>query len=170
MRSIISRECLNNHMTNKIMTFLFISLASSSVFGALSGSVLFKGQVTRLVSLTVAAEASASSLDLSASKINLKVATINERSNSKTGYKMTIASANLGKLKRADGPELFTYSMKLGGSTVNLGQVAGATFIRNSTRPINRNRNLTISYIGKNPETMIEGAYADTLTITIAAR
>ncbi|MBP9681973.1 MAG: hypothetical protein KBD76_11250 [Bacteriovorax sp.] len=157
-------------MIKRLIIFFCLFLVSSQAFSALSGSALFKGQVTRVVSLVVTAEPIAASLDLTASKSNLLVATINEKSNSKTGYKMTISSANRGKLKRVDGPELFTYTMKLNGSNVNLSQVAGTTFTRSTSRPVNINRNLKMSYVGKLPELMVQGTYADTITITIAAR
>lgn len=97
----------------------------------------------------------------------MKVAVLNEISNSKTGYSISISSTNLGKLKRTNGPEVFAYSMKYNGSNVNLSTASGSVFSRAKARVSNVNGNITISYTGKAPETITEGVYADTITFGI---
>ena len=144
-------------------------LMSTSVFSATTGTLLLQGIVPQKISLIVTPIASASGLDLSASQTDLKVATVNEQSNSKTGYKVTVTSANLSKLKRTDGPEVFAYTMKYNGSAVALTSAAGTTVTSASTNA-NVNKDVSITYAGIAPELMVEGTYNDVVTFTIAAQ
>ena len=91
-------------------------------------------------------------------------------SNSKTGFKVTFTSANRGNLKRISGAEVFPYSMKVDGQDVGLNTATGTTFNIDQTAPMTISRDITISYTGKPVETMLEGTYLDTVTLTIAAR
>lgn len=149
------------------LLFLIFQIVSEA---AVTAPLLIKASVPRRVSINVVSENISSALDLTTTQKNLKVAVVNEKSNSKTGYKVTVTSANLGKLKRSDGAEVFTYTLKLDGSKIALSSASGTTFTRNQTTPINTGRIMTISYAGKSVETMIEGSYSDTVTLNIAAR
>ena len=151
-----------------IILFTFLSRAAFSVE---SGKLLIRGPIERRISLVVTPEAIASALDLTTTQSDLKVATLNERSNSKTGYIVSVTSANLGKMKMLDGAEVFSYTMKLDGAPVGLSTSTGSIFTRSTTAtPVNINRNVTISYNGKAIENMTEGIYSDTVTFNIAAR
>lgn len=149
---------------------VFILLLSHSAYGTISSNLLLKAQVAKKVSLEISPLPIATALDLTTTAVNLLVAKITEHSNSKTGYKLTIISANLGKLKRDNGTELFTYNLKLDGTSLNLSSSAGRTINRSNKKPVSINRNLTISYTGKTAESLIEGTYSDTLTIQIASK
>lgn len=146
-----------------------LALTTTSTFAATSGTLLLQGIVAQKVSVTVTAQSVASALNLSATQSDLKVGSVNEQSNSKTGYKLTISSANLGKLKRTDGSEVFAYSLKYGGSSVALSTAAGTTITNNIGAVVNVNKDLNVSYTGVAAETMVEGTYQDTLTLNIAA-
>jgi hypothetical protein len=150
--------------------FILISsmVLSTTTFAATSGTLLLQGVVAQKLSIAVTPAAAASALDLSTSQTNLTVASVNEKSNSKTGYKVTITSANAGNLKRTDGADVFAYSMKYGGSAVSLSGV-GTTFSQASAASVNVNKDISISYTGVAAESMVEGTYADTLTLNIAA-
>lgn len=152
---------------------LFLATAllalSTSSFAATTGTLLLQGVVAQKISVTVTPAAAASTLDLASNQTDLAVASVNESSNSKTGYKVTITSANLGKLKRTDGPDVFAYSLKYNGSAVSLGTTAGTTITNSSASAVNSNKSVTISYTGAAAETMVEGTYADTVTFSIAA-
>jgi hypothetical protein len=142
---------------------------TSTTFAATSGILVLQGVVAQKLSIAVTPATAASSLDLSTSQTNLTVASINEKSNSKTGYKVTITSANAGNLKRTDGADVFAYTMKYGGTAVGL-TGSGTTFGQStSTGSVNVNKDLAISYTGIAAESMVEGTYADTLTLNIAA-
>jgi len=139
---------------------------STTSFAATSGTLLLRGSVQRVLSISVTADSVAQTLDLSNTKIDLKVATVNEKSNSKAGYKVSISSANLGKLKRTDGDEVFSYTMKYGNQDVNLGS---AQDISNAAGIVNVNKDVSVSYTGIAQDLMVEGTYEDTVTFTIAA-
>lgn len=142
---------------------------STTTFAATSGSLLLQGTVAKKMSLTVSPEAVASTLDLAVSQTDLAVASVNEKSNSKTGYKVTITSANLSQLKRTDGADVFSYTMKYNGSSVSLVDAAGTTISESSASSVNVNKGVSISYTGVAPELMVEGTYDDTVTFSIAA-
>ena len=125
--------------------------------------------VPKKVAITVTPVTVASALDLSTTQADLKVATVNEQSNSKTGYKVTITSANLGKLKRTDGAEVFSYSLKYGGAAVGLSSAGGTVFTNSTAASVNVSKDLAVSYTGVANESMVEGTYADTLTLNIAS-
>jgi uncharacterized membrane protein len=150
--------------------FILIStmVLSTTTFAATSGTLLLQGVVAQKLSIAVTPAAAATALDLSTSQTNLTVASVNEKSNSKTGYKVTITSANAGNLKRTDGADVFAYSMKYGGSAVGLSGV-GTTFSQATSGSVNVNKDISISYTGIAAEAMVEGTYADTLTLNIAA-
>jgi hypothetical protein len=155
-------------MKNVLLTSALMVLTTTS-FAATTGTLLLQGVVAQKISVSVTAAAAASTLDLSTSQTDLAVASVNEASNSKTGYKMTISSANLGKLKRTDGADVFSYSLKYNGSAVGLSTAAGTTITNASAAAVNANKSVTVSYTGVAPESMVEGTYADTVTFTIAA-
>lgn len=154
----------------KIFLALAVLVSFSTVsMAATSGTLLLQGVVAKKIAIVVTSQAVASALDLETSQADLKVASVNEQSNSKTGYKVTITSANLGKLKRTDGAEVFSYSLKYGGSAVGLSTSAGAVFTNSAAASVNTSKDLAITYTGVAAETMVEGTYADTLTLNIAA-
>lgn len=153
----------------KLLAGATILLMTTSSFAATTGTLLLQGLVAQKISVFVTSQAIASTLDLSTSQTDLVVATMNEKSNSKSGYKMTISSVNLSKLKRTDGLEVLSYTMKYNGSAVALSSAAGSTITNSSASSVNINRNVSISYTGISAELMVEGTYADTVTFTIAA-
>ncbi len=151
---------------------LLLALLMSSSFAATNGLLLLQGIVQEELSLTVNAQSVASNLDLETTQTNLLVASVDENSNSNTGYKITISSANNGVLKRSGGSETISYLLKYDGSTVNL---AGS-----STTPVQSKNvgtagvysdssDVNISYTGAANSSRVAGTYTDTLTFEIAA-
>ncbi|MBC7427956.1 MAG: fimbrial protein [Bacteriovorax sp.] len=153
----------------KLIAATVLFALNTSSFAATSGTLLLQGIVAQKVSVAVTPVAVASALDLSTTQADLKVGSVNVQSNSKSGYKLTITSANMGKLKRTDGAEVFAYTLKYGGSAVGLSTASGTVFTDSSASIINVNKDLNVSYTGVAAETMIEGTYQDTLTLNIAA-
>jgi hypothetical protein len=153
-------------MTKVLLGLAILSLTNAT-FAATTGTLLLQGVVAQKISVAVVAEPGASTLDLSTSQTDLAVASVNEVSNAKNGYKMTITSANFGNLKRTDGTDALSYSLKYNGAAVALGSAAGTTITNSSPSAVSTNKSVTISYTGA--ETLVEGTYADTVTFTIAA-
>ncbi len=146
-----------------------LALSTTTSFAATTGTLLLQGVVAQKVSVAVTPATVASALDLSTTQSDLTVGSVNVQSNSKTGYKLTISSANLGKLKRTDGAEVMSYTMKYGATSVGLSSAAGTTFTNSSGSIVNINTALSISYTGVAAESMVEGTYNDTVTLNIAA-
>ena len=154
-------------MKKVLLASLTLMVVSSHALAATTGTLLLKGQVGQVLSISVAAEAIASTLPLDVTQQNTKVATINEKSNSSTGYKVKITSANLGNLKRTSGTELFPYSLKYSGTQVNL--AGSQTFSFPTSATVDVNKDVSVSYTGVPASSMIAGEYVDTVTFEIAA-
>jgi len=154
-------------MKTTLIALTALTLSTTSTFAATSGTLLLKGQVGQVLSILVTPEAIASTLPLNESQVDTKVATVNEISNSSTGYTVTISSANLGNLLRSGGTELFPYSMKYNNEAVNL--AAADVFTNTSAAAVNVNKDVHISYTGVPAGNMIAGEYSDTVTFEIAA-
>ena len=146
-----------------------LALTTSTSFAATTGTLLLQGLVAQKVSVAVTPSSVASALDLTTTQSDLVVGSVNVKSNSKTGYKLTITSANLGKLKRTDGAEVMAYTMKYGSAAVGLSTATGTVFTNSSASIININTDLKVSYTGVAAESMVEGTYNDTVTLNIAA-
>lgn len=155
-------------MKKLLLASTFLALSASS-FAATTGSLLLQGTVAQKISLAVTAASSASTLDLAVSQTDLIVASVNEKSNSKTGYQVTITSNNLSNLKRTDGSEVLAYTMKYNGSAIALTTAAGTTITDSASSSVNADKDVAISYTGVAPELMVEGTYSDTVTFSIAA-
>ncbi len=155
-------------MKKLVLASTLLVLTTTS-FAATNGTLLLQGIVPHKMSLTVTADAGASALDLTTSQTDLSVASVNEQSNSRTGYKVSISSANLGQLKRAGGSDVFSYSLKYNGSAVDLSTASGTTITNSTIAAANVSKAVTVSYTGIASEQMVEGTYADTVTFSIAA-
>lgn len=154
----------------KLLIATTLLTLSTTAFSATTGTLLLQGVVAKKVAIVVTAESVASALNLETTQSDLKVATSNEQSNSKVGYKVTVKSANLGKLKRTDGSEVFAYTLKYGGTAVGLSTAAGSVVTNTSSAAsVNVNKDIAISYTGVAAESMVEGTYSDTLTLDIAS-
>ena len=165
----VRKNISGEHMKNLILASALLALTSGLTQAATTGTLLLQGVVPQKVSIAVTSQAVASALDLSTSQSDLVVASVNEKSNSKTGYKVTITSANLSKLKRTDGADVLGYTMKYNGSALALTSAAGTTLSSSAGTSVNVNKSVAISYTGVAAESMVEGTYADTVTFTIAA-
>jgi hypothetical protein len=154
-------------MKSKALIALAVLSLSASSFAATTGTLLLKGQVGQVLSILVTPEAIASTLPLDISQVDTKVATVNEISNSSTGYRVSISSANLGNLLRTGGTETFAYTMKYNGSSVDL--ASGDSFSSNTAASVNVNKDVQISYTGVPAANMVAGEYEDTVTFEIAA-
>lgn len=150
-----------------LIALVTLATLTTSTFAATSGTLLLKGQVSQVLSILVTPESIAATLPLDISQVDTKVATVNEQSNSNTGYKVTISSSNLGSLKRTNGTQLFPYTLKYAGSAVNL--AAPQVFSNSSAASVNVNKNVTISYTGVPATQMVAGEYSDTVLFEIAA-
>ena len=137
------------------------------------------GRMARLLDVYAAREPGIRYMDLTTSASGRLIATVNERSNSATGYTVTITSANLeADTGGATSPYFvhtsasgtLDYSLTYGGSAV-VGWTSGTATLTDSlgtTAPEWLTKELRISYSGS--VTLPAGDYEDILTITISAK
>lgn len=151
----------------KKLIALTLATLSFSSFAALNDTLVIKGNVPSRVSISVTAESIASNLPLSTTQELTKVATVNERSNSNRGYKVTISSANNGVMVRSGGSETFAYTLTYAGVDLTLSSAVEQD--HPSAAAVNTDKDVEISYIGKPAEEMVEGEYSDTITFAIAS-
>lgn len=144
-----------------------LSLIAMTAQAATTGTLLLKGTVPEMMSITVVPETIAVALPLDITQVDTKVATVTEASNSNTGYKVTITSSNLGNLARTGGSELFPYTMKYGGQSVNL--ASSQVFTNSTISAVNVSKDVQVSYTGVPASNMVAGEYTDTVTFTIEA-
>jgi len=157
-------------MKKLLIAATLLTLTSTS-FADIQGTVLLQSIVPKKISIIVTSQAVASALDLETSQTDLLIAKAIEQSNSSAGYKVTVSSLHLGNLKRGANAEVFSYSLKYGGSLVDLSTAAGSV-VTNTSSPAavqNLSKNLEISYSGVAAEAMVAGTYTDTLTVDIAS-
>lgn len=152
--------------TKKILA-LSALLISSVATAATTGSLILRGNVPDILSIEVNAEAIATTLDLSTTQTDLKVATVQEKSNSETGYTVSISSANNGALVRSGGSESISYTMSYDGASVDLSGVD--TFNNAAAAAVTVNKDVEISYVGQSFDDLVAGDYEDTVTFSIAA-
>lgn len=162
---------------NKISLLLLVATLAIGLSAATTGNLTLTGVVNGVLDITVTPEAAATGLDLVTSQTDLKVATINEKSNKSSGYTVMLESANAKSASSAtptlnsisgNGDSL-SYSLKYNGSAVTFTNgVATVTDSTATTSATGVNKDLLISYVGDN--SLSEGSYEDTLTFTIAAK
>lgn len=144
-----------------------LTLSSVSAFAQSQATLILKGEVNRQLSISILADNLAGNLPLDVSQNGTRVARVQEKSNSKTGYKVSIDSANDGVLKRTSGNQTFPYSLAYNGQTLDLTQVVEVSYPAASA--VTQIRDLNISYTGVPADQMVAGEYTDTITFSISA-
>ncbi|OUR95472.1 hypothetical protein A9Q84_16700 [Halobacteriovorax marinus] len=152
----------------KLITMAAASvLLATPVMAAPQGTLLLQGSIGQVLSLDVSAETGVNDqLDLTTTTTDLKVASVNEVSNSNTGYKIFIRTANGGSLKNGSLDQV-TYTMDYDGAPVTLSindQIA-KTVVNGGV--YNHDSDVEISYNGTPAASLTQGTYSDTVTFTI---
>lgn len=144
-------------------------LVCTSALAATSGNITITGVVAPNTSVTVTPLAPYSALDLTTTQVDLSVANIVEKNNTRNGYTVTASSLNAGKLKTTQG-DIINYTAKYGATTFSL-TVAPVVVTTSppSNAVVNVTKALKISYTGIDPDLTMQGTYNDTLTFTIIA-
>jgi hypothetical protein len=151
----------------KSLLCLSLALTSFSGIASTSASLILRGQVPQILSLSLTAETLASNLPLDKTQSSTKVGQVTERSNSSTGYKVSVESANKGKLVRVNGSEQFPYTLAYHGQNLNLAGRVDISYPQ--AQAVTSQKDVTISYTGVPHDRLVAGDYTDTVTFTIAA-
>lgn len=146
-----------------LITALALTMTTMS-FAATTATLQLKGTIAQNLDISIVPESVATSLNLTQNASAVKVATLTEKSNSNTGYKVTVSSANNGKLK--NGTFQFSYTLGYNSQQLNLTSPQTQTY---AVGAHNVQKDVTISYTGQAQETLVAGDYTDTVTFTIAA-
>ncbi len=143
-----------------------------------SATVSMVGRMARLLDIYAVREPGIRSMDLTATVADRLIANVHERSNSATGFTVTLTSTNLAADTAQPGPfflhsgdsERLAYSLTYGG--VAVAGWSDGTAVVTDTDGITASgwliRALRISYAGS--DTLAAGDYQDVLTVTISAK
>lgn len=161
-----------------VAALALIWIAAAPVVAQETGSLTLQGTVPEILEITVTGTGNYNSLDLTTDANSLVVATVNERTNSKTGYTVTVKSLNA---EGAGSNQAFfagndpvntdtlNYGISYGGSAVTLdgSGLATVTDSAGKTPGTGQNNDVAITYTGAflNADT-----YTDTLVFTIATK
>lgn len=145
-----------------------LSLISGTAFGATTGTLVLTGVVGVLYSLTVNPTTAASNINITAGETATLVATVSETSNNPLGYKITMSSANAGKLKNGTLDETSYQVSYNNGSPVTL--TTTPTTVKTVSSMVSMgtvSSDVKVSVTAK-PDALV-GTYTDTITVTIGA-
>lgn len=141
-----------------------------------TGTLTLSGTAPGILEITVTAESGASSLEVSSDVNSLKVASILERSNKRTGYMVVLQSVNAGMGDQASLDssidaitEKLPYTLSYDGYPVSFQN--GQAVITNSavkTPQAGSTKDLEITFYGADAN-LAQGTYSDTLIFTISA-
>lgn len=150
-----------------LMLSTALALSSFTVFSATTADLILKGVVAPVLKISIAHESVASNLDLSTQASNVKVATLTEKSNYASGYKIKAKSTNGGKLVNVSDVNSFvSYNLSYNGSNISL-QTSPTQIYSTSNLRGTYTKDLKISY--NQPSSLSAGSYEDTVQFTIEA-
>ena len=148
---------------------LIALMVAAPAFAATTGTLLLKGTVPAVLSITVTPTTLAANLPLDTTQSNGHVADINARWNTLNGARVSVSSANAGTLVH---DSISSSSMAYTLTVPGVGTFSVATpqsFDAAIAGPQNQNAALGINYTGVPHENLVEGNYSDTLTFTITS-
>ncbi len=152
---------------------ILATVFSFSSFAATTGTLVLKGTVPAVLEIDVTGNAAATTLPLDTvvtGSNEITVASVNEKSNSSTGYDVSISSDNGGFLVHETvGSSKVAYGITYDGAAVNL--ASGETFQNPSSSYADVDKDVVVNSLAgsANYAGLLEGEYQDTLTFTISA-
>lgn len=150
----------------KFVALSLVTLSFTS-FAATQADLILQGVVAPVLEISIAHESVAGNLDLSQAANNVKVATLTEKSNYHTGYKISALSVNAGKLVNSSDVNSFVnYSLTYDGNSIALTSSATEIYTTSNLKGT-FTKDLNISYT--EPSNLSAGTYGDTVQFTIEA-
>ncbi len=162
-------------MRKQIAVIVAVLATAGSAMAATEGSITISGNVPASTEIKVTPETGYNALPIVAGETDLKVATVNEKSNWPKGYKVTLQSLNAGTGTQAtllpadttSNTDVVNYSMKYDGTAVTLTEgKATVTTAGKRTEKDGVNKDLKVTFAA-NPWIAAD-TYSDTITLTIA--
>jgi len=151
--------------------FLIAVLFGSSVFlyADLTAKLELRAEVDTQMEISVSAEPAAQNLPVgSGAAEGLLIGTVTERSNSTTGYTVTVVSDNQSKLINQDSSYFILYTITYGTIEVDLSSGSAVVVNTNSMQDTGETtREIRISF---SADDIPADIYTDTLTFVMAAK
>lgn len=152
---------------NRLNTILVTLLLTASLNAATIGTLTLSGVVATVYSITVLPQSAATSLNITGGESNATVATVEETSNNSGGYKISLSSANGGKL--TNGASELVYTLSYDGGTAS--QPTASPTVRKTSGTLGGlttdTSSVTISFSAL--PNAVGGTYSDVVTFEIAA-
>ena len=163
----LDREIEMNRFLAKIAATVIAAAAvaapaSAAISASASGTLQLRGTVA--LSCTIAVQDLGQALSLTAGESGKTVGSVTENCNSGSGYKITLASANAGKLKSGN----FTIDYTVSYDNNNAAALSSQMVVDRATAQFNKKSDVKVTVPASSQ--YIAGDYADTVTITIAAK
>jgi spore coat protein U-like protein len=163
----------------KMILISVLALIATAAFAQTTdtASITLQGIVEKRVAITATGTGDYNNLDLTVDVTNAPVVTVNEYSNVREGYTVSLASANAGASGNADpslngqaGGETLTYTVTYDGAAVSF--TSGSAQLTDATAKTaagGDDKTLAISYAGASAN-LANDTYTDDLTFTITAK
>ena len=155
-------------MKKILLTTAALALMTTSTLAATQGTLLLQGSINQVLSLAVTPVTGANNaLDLVDGESDKKVATVNEATNSNTGYKILVRTANAGVLKNGTLDSV-SYTMSYDGSPVTLSATDQVAKNVSTGGVYDHDSDVEVSLTGSgSAAALTQGVYSDTVTFTI---
>ncbi|MBF0360886.1 MAG: fimbrial protein [Oligoflexia bacterium] len=152
-----------------IFTFTTLTI-TTSIYAASTGTLNLSGTVAAICNITINAVTEATQLNITGGESARKVASVDEQSNSITGYKIFMSSANGGELRNtSDATKKTTYTVSYNNGTtqaptttpVEVKNKSALTGLTTETSDVK----VSVVAFPNAPS----GTYTDTITLSIQA-
>lgn len=151
----------------KHVLYALAFLTTLNVQAASTGTLVLTGVVGAKYDLVVTPNSSASTLNISDGESAKLVATVNEKTNNHTGYKIKMSSANGGLLKNGTIDSV-AYTLSYNNATAVTPSTTAATVKTSTSAALGGvNSDVKVTFTGHT--TALAGTYSDTLTFSIEA-
>lgn len=158
-------------MKMNLVVSTLLALSSLSTFAATSASLNLKGTIGAVSEISLVADSTAQTINVSAGETDLKVATVSEVCNHKDGFDITVSSQNGGFLVNAANSSMKT-DYEISYHQINKGQPTVAPMTVKTVDSLN---GLTTLYSDVKVKVTAApnasaGDYTDVLTFSIVAK
>lgn len=164
----VSKRCLKEttYMKKTLFVLTLATLSATQAFAGTQAILSLKGVVAPILDISVAAEPAALQLELANAKTNLKVATVTEKTNYHTGYKIRAKSTHGGKLVNVnDSTSSVPYTLTYGNIPVTLTTSPNQIFTTNTKGTNTKDILLTYGQVSN----LSAGSHEDEVQFTIEA-
>ncbi len=158
-----------------VLTIALVLFSTLPLLAATTGSLSLSGVVAPSLSITISPDANATNLPVGTTVSGLKIGSVNELTNNKAGYTVTLSSGNGGYLREVNAGNVASgltdslhYTLSYNDNTFDLAN--GTATISNVSQRTTGGGTTNSLYISFGAQDLNADTYSDTLTFTIAAK